>query len=100
MIRGESWRAAPGGGEDWSFHLGANEMFQVREVLLIDDGNDAGLVSLARAYLDSLSIKVDVSDVQVDQLLSPEPEPEQALDDAPVPKGGSCDKQFLDLGHL
>lgn len=50
-----------GGGEDWSFHLEPNKMFRVGEVIFIDDGNNSGLVSLADAYLDSLSIKVDVS---------------------------------------
>ena len=61
---------------------------EVREKLLVNDGDDAGLVSLARADLDSLPVKVNVSDIQVNELLPSEAEPIQRFEDAAVADAG------------
>ncbi len=56
------------GEEHWPLHATA-VVHEVREKLLVNDGDDAGLVSLARTDLDSLPVKVNVSEIQVNELL-------------------------------
>jgi len=73
---------------------------EVREKLLVNDGDDAGLVSLARAHLDSLPVKVDVSDIQVNELLPAEAEPIQRFEDAAVAEVWGGNEEFSDLGGL
>jgi len=73
---------------------------EVREKLLVNDGDDAGLISLARTDLDSLPVKVDVSDIQVNELLPAEAEPIQRFEDTAVAKVGGGNKEFSDLGGL
>ncbi len=75
-------------------------MYKVRENLLVNDGDDAGLVSLARADLDSLPVKVNVSDIQVNELLPSEAEPIQRFEDAAVSEVGGGNEEFSDLGGL
>jgi len=63
------------GQEHWPFLTWAGVVDEVREVLLVNDGDDTGLASLALAHLHSLPVKVNVSHVQVNQLLAAQAEP-------------------------
>ncbi len=46
------------GHEHWPFLAAADVVDEVREKLLVNDGDDAGLASLALAHLHPLAVKV------------------------------------------
>ncbi len=88
------------GEEHWPLHASTAVVHEVREKLLVNDGDDAGLASLARAHLYSLPVKVNISDIQVNELLPSEAEPIQGFEDAAVAEVGGGNEEFSDLGGL
>ncbi len=72
-------------------------MLEVVECLVIDDGNNPGLVSLAFDS-DSFSLKVNVTDIEKGHFFTSQPKPEQRLDDASISEGANTQQPNINSG--
>jgi hypothetical protein len=66
-------------------------------MLVVNDGNDACLSSLAVLYSDALALEVNVAGIEGDELVASKPCPVERLYDTSVAEVGRGDGDLFDV---
>ncbi len=74
------------------------KVFKVTKKLIVDYGDDSRLAPFPLSDRHSLTPKVNVAYIELDQLLAPQAQPPERLDETAITEIGGGNNELLHLG--